>query len=547
MKLKHSTALMGAICTSMMASGTLASSHREAPHITQMPKVDATDLFAFNSYESGREGYVTLIANYMPFQEPFGGPNYFSMDPAAVYSIHVDNTGDAVEDLTFQFRFSQRLANEGKGIALSVGPEGDKRSVPIPLKYAGLISPMDRSAVNFFENYTLTMVQGDRMTGTAMPVMNSADQSTEFGKPLDFVGTKTFSSVEQYQAYAEAFEYTIAIPGCETNGRVFVGQRNDPFAINVGDIFDLVNFVPVEGDSAPGAGDAGGFPGGITQTVDEDDLRYKNVTSLALEVPAACLTGSGNGNIGVWTTASLPQARILNPNATFEKPEVNGGAWTQVSRLGNPLVNEVVIGLSDKDRFNTSEPMNDAQFLQYVAYPTMPELLNTLFKDAVNQALGAELETLAPTLFPRTDLITTFLQGFEGVNQLATVTPSEMMRLNTTIAAKPASEQQPLGVLAGDLAGFPNGRRPGDDITDIELRVLMGRLCYPLPISEEGTNLGFCMPEDADVGNAAFTDGVPMNPTQFKSEFPYLVEPIPGSMEVDKVIATDTSAATAQE
>ena len=177
--------------------------------------------------------------------------------------------------------------------------------------------------------------------------------------------------------------------------------------------------------------------------------------------------------VGAWTSASLRQARILNPRPTFNRPEINGGPFTQVSRLSMPLVNEVVIGIPDKDRFNASEPKDDGQFATYVTNPTLPALLDILFRDAVNQTLGTNIANLAPSNFPRNDLVTAFLTGFKGVNQLAKVTPSEMARLNTMIPATPAAQQSTFGVAGGDLAGFPNGRRPGDDVVDLALRVVM--------------------------------------------------------------------------
>lgn len=527
MKHKILSATIGVLCASVLTTGSLASSHREAPNITRSPALDSTDFYAFNSYESGRGDYVTLIANYIPLQDAYGGPNYFAMDPAAVYSIHIDNTGDAVEDLTFEFRFSQALAG-GEGVKLTVGPEGNSRSVAVPLKNVGGVAVDNMTAVNFSESYNIKLVTGNRRTGTRMDVQMGSG-GTSFNKPLDYIGNKTFTSNEAYATYANSFIYAINIPGCEAQGRVFVGQRKDPFVVNLGKTFDLVNYVPVEGDSAPGAGDGEGFPGGITQSSANDDLLYKNVTAIALEVPKACAKGSGNGVIGTWTTASLPQARILNPQASFNKTEVNGGALTQVSRLGNPLVNELVIGLKDKDRFSVSEPKDDGQFADYVTHPSLPELLNILFKDAVNTTLGANLSTLAPTNFPRNDLVTAFLTGFPGVNQLATVTPSEMLRLNTGIAATPAAQQSAFGVAGDDLAGFPNGRRPGDDVVDIALRVVMGRLCYPIPVAGVDTDLGLCDPADANVGNVAFTDGAPLDASMMKDSFPYLADPLPGS------------------
>ena len=518
-----------ALTAAFIASGSMASSHREAPNITRMPTVDSTDFYMFNSYESGREGYVTLIANYIPLQDAYGGPNYFAMDPAAEYSIHIDNDGDAVEDISFSFKFNNNLAADGEGLSLPVGPADNQKMIKVPLKNIGPISADDASAANFIERYAMTMVSGDLRDGERTSL--TPNEGNTFQKPLDYIGNKTFTSPEEYQRYADQFVYSFAMSGCDGNGKVFVGQRKDPFVVNLGDTFDLVNYVPVEGDSAPGANDGGGFPGGITQDPANDDLKDKNVTSIAIEVPTECVTGDGNGVIGGWTTASLPQARILNPNATFEKPEVNGGAMTQVSRLGNPLVNELVIGLSDKDTFSASEPSEDGQFADYVTNPVLPELLNILFKDAVNTTLESDFETLAPTNFPRNDLVAAFLTGFEGVNQQQTVTPSEMMRLNTGIPATPAEQQSAFGVAGDDLAGFPNGRRPGDDVVDIALRVVMGRLCYPVPVNGEDTDLGLCAPEDANTGNVPYTDGAPINADIATTSFPYLMTPIAGSAE----------------
>ncbi|HEY5264281.1 MAG TPA: DUF4331 domain-containing protein [Steroidobacteraceae bacterium] len=508
-----------------------ASSHREAPNISRLPSLDATDLYMFNSYEAGRSGYVTILANYIPLQDPFGGPNYFALDPAGLYEIHIDNNGDALEDLTFQFQFSNALANNNAGIALAVGPTGTTKNVAIPLKVAGTVSAASSANLNFTETYLLTLVTGPARTGTAVPITNAANGSATFTRPMDYIGQKTFGSDAAYAAYAAQYMYNITIPNCSMPGRVFVGQRKEGFVVNLGETFDLINNVPIEGDNDPVYGNGTPFPGGIVQSASNNVLANKNITTLALEVPAACLKGTGNGVIGAWTTASSRQVRILNPNATFAKPEVNGGAWTQVSRLGMPLVNELVIGIPDKDHFNSSAPKDDAQFATYVTNPTLPALLNTLFLAPVNATLAAPLTNLAPTNFPRNDLVAAFLTGFKGLNQESTVTASEMLRLNTTIAEVPAAAQKTLGVAAGDVAGFPNGRRPGDDVVDVALRVVMGALCYPLPIGANGapTNLGLCLPADAPVGNAAFTDGAPISALDFDQTFPYLKTPLPGS------------------
>jgi hypothetical protein len=522
--INRTSCLVAAAIAALLPLAGQASSHREAPSITRMPTEDSTDFYLFNSYESGRDGYVTILANYIPLQQPYGGPNYFAMDPSALYEIHIDNDGDAKENLTFQFRFNNRLANDNRGIKLNIGGP----QVAVPLKNVGGVSAGDNSNLNFRESYQVWLTRGDRRKGNASQV-TGANGGTVFGKPYDFVGTKTFGSVAGYQAYANSFIHTVNVPGCNMPGKVFVGQRKEGFAVNLGPVFDLVNFVPVEGDSAPGAGDGGGFPGGITQSRANNQVDDANITTIALELHKSCLTGNGNGVIGGWTSASLRQARLLNPQPTFARPDVDGGPWVQVSRLGMPLVNEVVIGLPDKDRFNASEPKSDGQFGTYVTNPTLPALLDTLFRGPVNQTLGTNIPNLAPGNLPRNDLVTAFLTGFPGVNQLKSVTPSEMTRLNTGIAATPAAMQSNFGVAGGDLAGFPNGRRPGDDTVDIALRVVMGRLCYPIPVNGTPTDLGLCTPANAPVGNVPFTDGAPVSAADFDTTFPYLTTPLPGA------------------
>jgi len=459
----------------------LASSHREAPAITKSPKVDATDFYMFNSYEAGREGFITFIANYIPLQDAYGGPNYFTLDPDAVYDIKVDNDGDAIEDLTFRFDFDVKR----KDIALAIGPAGNQRTVAIPLVQAGQIGVASDAALTAQDPFTLGLLR----RGASARATDHLTGSDRFTKPADNIGNKT---IPDYDSYARQFVYDIDIPGCATAGRVFVGQRKDPFVVNLGEIFDLVNI------AAPiGAVDA-----------ERDDLADKNVTSLVLEVPAACLvSGASNPVIGAWTTASLPRTQVPAAPTALKAgallPTKSKGAFQQVSRLSAPLVNEVVIGLKDKDKFNASEPKDDGQFIDYVTHPTLPALIELLFG-----AAGVR----APTQFPRADLVAAFLTGLDGLNK--TKTPSEMMRLNTSIPAKASGSQSNLGALGGDLAGFPNGRRPGDDVVDIELRVAMGAL---LPAAA------------APSGGLAFTDGAFVDASFFNDSFPYLKSPIPGS------------------
>lgn len=498
-----------------VAGAAIASSHREAPGITTTPKVDGTDFYMFNSYEQGRTGNVTLIANYLPLQDPYGGPNYFSLDPNALYEIHVDNNGDGKEDITFQFRFSNTLANNGAGITLPIGG----KNVAIPLRQAGAVTNSANAPLSYTESYSVTVVRGDRRSGTRSAVSNANGGATTFAKPIDYIGEKTFGNAATYDAYANSFIHTVNIPGCSAPAKVFVGQRKEAFSVNLGTIFDLVNAPAAVITSEANASALGKF----------GELDDKNVTSLALEVPASCLTATPTGGdrvIGAWTTASLRQAKLANgaPGSGLQANEKVGGAWTQVSRLGMPLVNEVVIGLKDKDKFNASKPVNDAaNFADYVTNPTLPALIEVLFPTAK-----------APTNFPRTDLMTAFLTGLPTVNRPANITGlgtggplTEMLRLNTSIAAVPAASQNALGVAAGDAAGFPNGRRLADDVVDVSLRVAMGALCV-LTGTGDALKVG-CKPADAPAGGVPFVDGVRANATDFKQVFPYLNTPLPGA------------------
>ena len=399
-------ALAGTACMlfALSSGAAMASSHREAPNIAKMPKVDNTDVYAFQSYEAGKTGMTTIIANFIPDQSPGGGPNYYTMDPDALYQIHIDNNGDAKEDLTYSFQFTNTLQN-GTGITLNVGGTTNA----IALRYAGAVAKPQDPNLAENEAYTLTQITGDQRSGTRATVTNASGGGSSFTKPLDNVGNKT---VPQYNAYANQFIYTITIPGCSTPGRAFVGQREEAFAINLGPTFDLVNYVPIEGDSAPFAGDGKGFPGGITQSRNNDDLvGKKNVTSIALEIPTACLTGSGNGVIGVWSTVNLPQARALTPAPTYDVPSYSGGAYVQVSRLGMPLVNELVIGLKDKDMFNSLRPQRRIQRLCRTMSPIPPfrRCSNALFLTRpVNSTLGTSFANLAPSNFPRNDLVAAY-------------------------------------------------------------------------------------------------------------------------------------------
>ncbi len=468
----------------LAAGAAQASSHREAPGILRSPLVDGTDFYLFRSYEPGRDGFVTLIANYNPLQDPYGGPNYFPLDPHAFYDVHVDNDGDAVEDLTFRFR----VANPSPGLELPVGDE----STPVSLLNLGpLGGNFGIGAANQTRLYTVRLIRGPVGSPAAAEafLVNRRTGGTNFSAPLDNIGAKSFPN---YAAYARARIYDVGIPGCG-DGKVFVGQRKEGFQVNLGEVFDLINVPNPVGDPA----------GQPSVTADS------NISTFALEVPISCLTRPNNSVIGGWTTSSLPRFRTLSEEPTYDAPDEQRGDYVQVSRLGMPLVNELVIGLKDKNLFNASHPKDDGQFLSYVTNPWLPEAVQILFG-----GLGVQ----APNNFPRQDLIAAFLTGVPGLNQ--TATPSEMQRLNTAIPAVAGPQQNNLGVIAGDNAGFPNGRRPGDDTVDVALRVVMGLLCH--------INLG-CAPADAPSGTLPFTDQAFQDANQFDETFPYLKTPIPGS------------------
>ena len=509
----HLLPILASLCAAtagIVTAPVQASSHREAPFITTVPKVDATDFYMFNSYEPGRDGYVTVIANYLPLQDPYGGPNYFPLDPNALYEIHIDNDGDAKEDLTFQFRFKNKL----NSVTLPIG----NKNIAIPLVQAGTVTDLKSASLNVSESFTIDVIRGDRRYEweRRSSVRNTSNGSATFDKPVDNIGTKT---IPDYAGYAAKHIYSVNIPGCNLPGKVFVGQRKDPFAVNLGTIFDLVN-APLAVITNPALINA------APNTIDD-----KNVTTLALEVHKSCLVAKNSTDpvIGGWTTASLRQARLLDPTPKqgLQATEIVAGPWVQVSRLGMPLVNEVVIGLPDKDKFNSARPKDDGQFADYVTHPTLPALLEI--------ALG--LPGIAPKNLPRTDLVTTFLTGIKGVNQPAKVTPSEMLRLNTAIAAVPFAMQNRLGIvgniLAGgsDNAGFPNGRRPKDDVVDVSLVAVMGGLC----MANGDTNaLGFgadCKPANVPLGATAFKlhDAVDQAVVPLMPNFPYLFTPTPGA------------------
>jgi hypothetical protein len=500
--------VVAALCTTSLAA--FASSHREAPLVAGMPRVDGTDFYMFRSYEGGRDGFVTMIANYMPLQDAYGGPNYFKLDPNALYEIHVDNNGDSAEDLTFQFRFT----NTYKGLGVPTGASSG--NVAVPLNNIGQIDA-NGASLNVVENYSLTLVKGNRRTGVATAIVDAESGSATFTKPVDNIGNK---SIPDYASYANGFIRPITIPGCSTPGKVFVGQRHEGFVVNLGQVFDLVNLNPL------GARDSG-----------HNVIGDKNITSLAIEVPTSCLVAGSDPVIGAWTTASLRQSRVLNPAPTGpvasskgKGPTIEGGAYSQVSRLGSPLVNEVVIGLPDKDKFNASEPKNDvANFGTYVLYPTLPVLVNALFQ-------------VPPPATPRNDLLAAFVTGitatvngapFKFTAPANLTVPGEMLRLNTAIAPTAVANQKDLGFLACDLAGFPNGRRPVDDVVDIELTAVEGAITAENTLNLQTCDVSGATPVVKNAG-AVVNDGALPNPADYLTVFPYLGTPLPGAVTAAK-------------
>lgn len=282
------SALAPTVLAAALAAGfampAQASSHREAPFIATLPALDATDFYMFRSYEPGRDGYTTLVANYLPLQDAYGGPNYFHLDPNAVYEIHIVNDGGAVENMTFQFKFQNRLDDN----QLNVG--GKNVSIPLVQNGSADVATANSPALNVHETYTFSVIYGGRRTGTPMPVLNaSRGNVTTFDKPVDYIGQKT---IKDYLTYANKHVWDVLIPGCTGVGRVFVGQRHDPFVVNLGETFDLVNIKYPATELNP-----------LAEEAAEDTIVDKNVTAIELEVPTPCLTQGKGTIIGGWTSS----------------------------------------------------------------------------------------------------------------------------------------------------------------------------------------------------------------------------------------------------
>ncbi|QGV77143.1 DUF4331 domain-containing protein [Streptomyces ficellus] len=412
-----------------------ASSHREAPLIQGQPQFDTTDVYAFVSPD--HPDSTTLVANWLPFQEPAGGPNFYTFASDARYDIHIDSDGDAQDDLLYRFTFTDHRKNENTF-----------------LYNTGAVESLDDPDLNFTQTYDIELqrlshgkVASRHQLAKDLPVAPS-----NVGK----------ASMPDYQKLRD--QAVRKVPG---GLKSFAGQADDPFFLDLR-VFDLLY-------------------GGDLSEVGNDTLKGYNVNSIALQVPSSYLRQSEEQPvIGVYATTERQNAQ---------------GEWTRVSRLGMPLVNEVVNPVKDKDKFNASSPENDGDFLKNVTEPELPKLIEGLYK------IKAPAE-------PRNDLVSVFLTGVKDVNQQPDGKPSEMLRLNTSI--KPVAEPKRLGVLDGDTAGFPNGRRLTDDVLDIALQVVEGEL----------------VGAKNDLG-----DSVDANDKEFGHSFPYVALPTAGS---------DTRAAAAE-
>ena len=464
-------------------SRSTASSHREAPLIVADPLADNTDTYAFRSTEPGRSGFVTLIANWIPFQEPSGGPHFYKFDDTVLYEIYVDNTGDGVQDITYQFRFKTRFTNPDS----ILGMAAPNQAVAGTGGIEPLITSLDDPDYNEPQTYTVTRI--DRNTGRDGIVIAKG-----LVTPPNNIGERTTPNYEM--ALAQPAVYSLP-----NGGRVFAGQRDEGFYIDVGGVFDTLKLKSIA--ATGGVDSTAGF----------------NVNTVAIEVPIEELTRSGavpssptsaDAVIGVWSTSSRQKISVLrsDPVATGDDDPLNLGPYQQVSRLGSPLVNELVIPLKLKDQFNRSTPATDAQFAQFVTSPQLAQLLSAVFGISVPPA-------------PRNDLVAIFatgipVNGITGPNfttLLSDGRPHEMLRLNVAIA--PSLSPSRLGLLGGDIAGFPNGRRVFDDVVDISLRAVAGGTPFTPATNVAPNNL--------------LGDGVANNDVPFLTRFPYLGTPHSGN------------------
>ncbi|MBC7707752.1 DUF4331 domain-containing protein, partial [Polaromonas sp.] len=446
---------------SLAPLGVLASSHREAPLISGDPKADGTDFYAFVSPD--KPDSATVIANYLPFENPSGGPNFYSFDDNVKYDINIDNNGDAQPDITYSYKFTTTRQNE-KTFLYNTGP----------------IKSLDDPNWNVRQTYTLTKTTKD---GTTTLGENIAT-------PPSNVGPKSTPDYANLQSQA--------VKDLGNGVTTFAGQSDDPFYADLGGIFDLLSIRKLPGNAGGGS----------------DGLKGFSVQSLALQIPITDLTSTGTkpadakdpaAVVGLWTTASRKATTVLSSDGT----KTSDGEYVQVSRLGAPLVNEVVVPLAAKDLWNSSIPSGDAQFANGVANPELGTLLKAIYKIKVPpQGDFGSAEQ-------RDDLEAIYLTGIKDLNMPANVVPSEQLRVNLGISS--TKNPNRLGVLAKDNQGFPNGRRLADDVVDISEQAVAGA-AYPL----------FHPDFKADPLATQLGDGVNANDKPFRSSFPYLALPDDG-------------------
>jgi Domain of unknown function (DUF4331) len=471
--------------------GVFASSHREAPITALDHTADITDFYAFVSYD--HPDRVTFIMNVDPFLEPSNGPNYFPFDPSVLYQIKVDNNDDALADLTFNIRFQTQIrapgvftgfVGAGKGIdAPANSPAPVKPGTPIvPAAITSLDGP-GAAGLSLRQTYTVTMWRGSSATPLTLE-----SGSSLFAVPSN-VGPRT---MPDYDALAKQGIYTLGNRG---DIRVFAGTVADPFFIDLGAAFDSFNFR------------AGAGGGALTPAQDANDLSNVapnavsgfNVNTIAIEVPIAYLTADGNkhsakdvkATIGAWATTSRAGLTVRQaPNG-----ESNTGVYQQIQRLGNPLINELIIGTGYKDFWSMSQPVLDAQFASFDLDPTMARVFNAVY--GIN---------IPPP--PRTDLLplVTYAPPIAAPGTPAGPI-ADLLRLNTGVPPTPQTSRKRLGLLAGDGAGFPNGRRLTDDVVDIATRVVAG---------------GILNPKFDVAPNNIFGDGVNATDVPPQETFPYV-------------------------
>jgi len=450
------------------------SSHREAPETSKDPVADSTDFYAFVSPDASDT--VTLIANYIPLEGPAGGPNFYEFGNDVLYEIYVDNNGDGRPEVTYQFRFTTTYQN------------------PDSFLYnTGAITSNTDPNWNSQQTYSVT-----RLSATGAPTV----LATGLTCPPCNIGPH---STPNYAALAQAAVHTLS-----SGEKVFAGQRREGFYVDLGSIFDLADLRPFEQLHIN--------PVGTTAGTGVDATKFVNVHSIAIQVPKTMLTSDGGSAtdatsrtsvIGAWTAASRQVIALRQNNVPGVR---HVGPFTQISRLGQPLINEAIIPVGFKDQWNATQPVNDSQFVQYYEHPEVAKLLPILYPGV--------FPNLASLTAARADLVAILLTGIPtgiipGFQNYTGPLQSDMLRLNMAIS--PAKNPSVLGILGGDLAGYPNGRRVMDDVVTIELRAIAGAT-YPL-VAPTYT---------ADGAASLVTDGLTPGSDRYISNFPYLGVPLSG-------------------